>query len=92
MCQGKDVWLVIVTLDLDNGNQSFVRDTSSFFGLTFYDVLLDLLQPFLVIVDTLSSRYKPMTYDCDLDLGFWNLNFVLDTPFHYVFSHCMKFN
>ena len=31
-----------------------------------------------------------MTYDCERDLACENLNFVLDTPFHYVF--CVKFD
>ena len=37
---------------------------------------------------------KHFTFDCDLDLGHGNLNFVRDTPFSFCFSflcHWMKF-
>ena len=33
-------------------------------------------------------RDKPITEDCDLDLGRGNLNFVLDTPSHYALPLC----
>ena len=29
-----------------------------------------------------------MTYDCDVDLDYENLNFVLDIPFHYALAVC----
>ena len=31
---------------------------------------------------------KSLTFDCDLELGYWNLNFVFDTPSHFTLSFC----
>ena len=36
--------------------------------------------------DTQFVSDKPMTFDCDLDLGRGNLNFVRDIPSHFVLS------
>ena len=34
-------------------------------------------------METLFVRNECITYDYDIDLGHGNVNFVLDTPFHY---------
>ena len=31
---------------------------------------------------------KPLTFNCDLDLGCGNLNFVRDTPSYFAISFC----
>ena len=85
-CKGNDLWLVIVTLNLGNGNQNFVCDTPSYFGLPFSKIWSNLLSPFWVIVDTWFVRDEPITYDPDHDRQ--NLNFVLDTPSHYALPLC----
>ena len=35
------------------------------------------------MADTGFLRDKPLTFDCDFDLGRGNLNFVRDTPSHF---------
>ena len=40
------------------------------------------------MADTLFVGDKPLTFDCDLDLGTGNLNFVYNTPSHFVISFC----
>ena len=35
------------------------------------------------MADTQFVKDKPMTFDCDLDLGHGNINFVCDTPSHF---------
>ena len=40
-------------------------------------------------MDTKSVRKKKsLTFDCDLDLGCGNLNFLCDIPSHFVLSFC----
>ena len=39
-------------------------------------------------MDTRFVNNKPLTLDCDLDLGRGNLNFVCDTPSHFALSSC----
>ena len=38
--------------------------------------------------DTRFVSDKLMTFDCDLDLGYGNLNFVCHTPSHFALSFC----
>ena len=40
---------------------------------------------------TLFLKDKPLTFDCDLDLGRGNLNFVRDTS-HFVFVRVLDFS
>ena len=40
------------------------------------------------MADTGFVSDKPLTFDCDLDLGRENLNFVRDTPSHFALSFC----
>ena len=39
------------------------------------------------MADTRFVSDKPLTLDCDLDLGHGNLNFVRDTPSHIALSY-----
>ena len=39
-------------------------------------------------MDTQFVNDKPLTLDCDVDLGHGNLNFVCNTPSHFVLSFC----
>ena len=39
-------------------------------------------------MDTRFVNDKPLTLDCDLDLGCGILNFVRDTPSYFVLSLC----
>ena len=39
-------------------------------------------------MDTQFVNDKPLTLNCDLDLGCGNLNFARDTPSHFVLSFC----
>ena len=38
------------------------------------------------MADTRFVSDKPLNFDCDLDLGRGNLNFVRNTPFNFVLS------
>ena len=40
------------------------------------------------IADTQFVSGKPLTFDCDLDIGRGNLNYVRDTPSHFALSFC----
>ena len=40
------------------------------------------------MADTLFVSDKPLTFDCDLDLGRVNLNLGRDTPSHFALSFC----
>ena len=40
------------------------------------------------MADTQFVSDKPLTFDCDLDLGCGNLNFVRDTPFYFALPFC----
>ena len=40
------------------------------------------------MADTQFVSDKHMTFDCNLDLGGGNLNFVHDTPSHFALSFC----
>ena len=41
---------------------------------------------FSVMADTRFVSVKPLTLDCDLDLGRGNINFVRDTPSYFALS------
>ena len=41
-----------------------------------------------VMADTQFVSDNPLTFDCELDLGRGNLNFVRDTPSHLALSFC----
>ena len=43
---------------------------------------------FSEMADTLFVSEKPLTFDCDLDLGRGNLIFVRDIPSHFSLSFC----
>ena len=43
---------------------------------------------FLVMADTRFVSDKPLTFNCDLDLGPGNLNFVHSTPLKFALSFC----
>ena len=43
---------------------------------------------FLVMDDTPFVSYKPLTFDCDLDLGCGNLILVHYTPSYFALSFC----
>ena len=40
------------------------------------------------MTDTLFVADKPLTFDCDLDLGHGNINLVRDTPSYFALSFC----
>ena len=40
------------------------------------------------MADTVFVIDKPLTFDCDLDLGRGNLSFVRDTPSRFSLSFC----
>ena len=40
------------------------------------------------MTDTRFVNNKPLTFDCDLDFGCENLNFVRDTPAYFALSFC----
>ena len=40
------------------------------------------------MADTRFVSDKPLTLDCDLELGHGNLNFVRDTPAYFALSYC----
>ena len=72
-------------LDLGCGNLNFVRHTSHF-ALSFYEVWLNSLNRFLSYGWQRFVSHKPLTFDCDVDFGRRNLNFVRDTPSHFSLS------
>ena len=81
-----------MTLNLGNGNQSFVRDTPAYLGIciSFSEISLDSAVFFLFFFSY--YRYticKGRTYDCDLDLGCGNINLVLD-PLLIMLYHIVK--
>ena len=40
------------------------------------------------MADTCFVSVKPLTFDCDLDLGHGNINFVCDTTSHFGLPFC----
>ena len=86
ICKVKYLWLVIVTLNLCNGNKNIVHDPPSYFGLPFFEIWLNCLTLLRYCRYMICKGYEPITYELDLSRG--NLNFKLDTSSHNALPLC----
>ena len=77
---------LVCYLDLGRGNLNFMHDTPSHFAFSFYEIDSIPFIGFSVMADTRFVSVKPLTLDCDLDLGRGNINFVRDTPSYFALS------
>ena len=88
-------WVIVDTqfvfdcdIGLGCGNLNFVKDTPSHLILSFCEVCLNSLYDLWVMADTGYVSDKPLTFDCDPDLGHGNQNFGYDTPSYFALPFC----